>query len=95
MVGSSPVSQSAEIERRYLDVVADIPVRNGGLGWLADEPTRSIDTAQELFNDPTRSITDIGYLTGFADTAHFSRTFKHASGLTPSDGRAMTSNRSG
>jgi len=30
---------------------------------------------------------EIGYVTGFADTAHFTRTFKAAVGATPTDWR--------
>lgn len=43
-----------------------------------------VAAAQELLRDPARSITDIGYVTGFADTAHFSRTFMRETGLSPS-----------
>ncbi|MEZ5295606.1 MAG: helix-turn-helix transcriptional regulator [Ilumatobacteraceae bacterium] len=45
--------------------------------------TTRIEAAQRLLRDPDRSITDIGYVTGFADTAHFSRTFTRACGQTP------------
>ena len=44
-------------------------------------------TAQDLLGDPTRSVTEIGYVTGFADTAHFTRTFKDARGASPTEWR--------
>lgn len=43
--------------------------------------------AQDLLGDPSRTVTEIGYVTGFADTAHFSRTFKDAVGATPTEWR--------
>ena len=42
-----------------------------------------IDEATRLLAAGEASIGDIGYATGFADTAHFTRTFKQATGLTP------------
>ncbi|WP_339529914.1 transcriptional regulator FeaR [Pseudomonas mucidolens] len=47
---------------------------------------RLLKAAQDL-RDPVcahRSITDIGSCWGFADSAHFSKTFKKQTGLTPS-----------
>ncbi len=46
-----------------------------------------LTAAQDLLGDPARTVTDIGYLTGFADTAHFTRTFKDDFGTTPTDWR--------
>jgi AraC-like DNA-binding protein len=45
--------------------------------------------AQELLLDPTKTVTDVGYVTGFADTAHFTRSFKAAAGCTPTVWRAQ------
>lgn len=50
-----------------------------------------ISAAKELMSDPSRTLTDIGYVTGFSDTAHFARTFKAATGSTPSQWRAARS----
>lgn len=50
---------------------------------------RLLKAAQDL-RDPVcaqRSITDIGSYWGFADSAHFSKTFKKQTGLTPSSYR--------
>lgn len=47
-----------------------------------------LDEAKRLLRSTSTSIGDIGYTTGFADTAHFSRTFRHAVGTTPTDWRA-------
>ncbi|MCB0964658.1 MAG: helix-turn-helix transcriptional regulator [Acidimicrobiales bacterium] len=49
-----------------------------------------VDAAQDLLRDPGRSVTEIGFLTGFSDTAHLSRTFKAATGATPTEWRART-----
>jgi len=40
--------------------------------------------ACQLLRENRRSVTEIGYLCGFADTAHFSRRFKVCTGSTPS-----------
>ncbi len=47
-----------------------------------------IDAARALLNDTAEPVTSIGYVCGFADTAHFTRTFKAATGLTPTAWRA-------
>jgi AraC-like DNA-binding protein len=43
-----------------------------------------IDKAQHLIETTNRSLTEIAYLTGFSDQAHFSRIFKLYNGKTPS-----------
>ena len=43
-----------------------------------------VAAATKLLADPNRSITEIGYVCGFADTAHFSRRFKACTKMTPS-----------
>ena len=39
--------------------------------------------ASRLLRTNEPSVTEIGYVCGFADTAHFSRRFKVCTGLTP------------
>lgn len=46
-----------------------------------------IDKAIELMADPSYSLTDIAYLTGFSDQSHFTRIFKKNTGENPSDFR--------
>jgi YesN/AraC family two-component response regulator len=46
-----------------------------------------IDRAKELMPDPTYSLTDIAYLTGFSDQSHFTRIFKKNTGQNPSQFR--------
>lgn len=43
-----------------------------------------IEKAQNLIENTNHSLTEIAYLTGFSDQAHFSRIFKLHTGLTPS-----------
>ena len=43
-----------------------------------------IDKAKELMDNPTYSLTDIAYLTGFSDQSHFTRIFKKNTGQNPS-----------
>jgi AraC-like DNA-binding protein len=43
-----------------------------------------IERAIELMNNPSYSLTDIGYLTGFSDQSHFTRIFKKQTGSSPS-----------
>jgi AraC-like DNA-binding protein len=43
-----------------------------------------IDKAQNLIETTNHSLTEISYLTGFSDQAHFSRIFKLYTGKTPS-----------
>jgi AraC-like DNA-binding protein len=42
-----------------------------------------------------RTLADVAYEVGFADQAHFTRTFKAALGLTPARYRALTTSRVG
>lgn len=46
-----------------------------------------IDEAQRMLDGEPASITEIAYRCGFADSAHFSRSFKSVLGATPSDWR--------
>jgi AraC-like DNA-binding protein len=43
-----------------------------------------IEKAQNLIENTNHSLTEIAYLTGFSDQAHFCRIFKVHTGLTPS-----------
>jgi AraC-like DNA-binding protein len=43
-----------------------------------------VSQAARLLREPERSVTEIGYVCGFADTAHFSRRFKACMGVSPS-----------
>ena len=43
-----------------------------------------IEKARKLLADPRLSVTEIGYLCGFSDSAHFSRRFRAAEGRSPS-----------
>ena len=47
-----------------------------------------VDEAKRLLRATTMPIGDIGYTTGFADAAHFSRTFRDRVGTTPTGWRA-------
>lgn len=49
--------------------------------------TRNLEAAR-LLRQSELSITEIGYICGFADSAHFSRSFKKRHGLSPSAYRA-------
>lgn len=43
--------------------------------------------ARELLADPANSVTDVGYMLGFADSPHFTRVFSAAMGRPPSEWR--------
>ncbi len=42
-----------------------------------------VDAAGHMLRDPARSVTEIGYVCGFSDGAHFSRRFKAHTGYSP------------
>jgi AraC-like DNA-binding protein len=46
-----------------------------------------IEKAKELMSNPSYSLTEIAYLTGFSDQSHFTRIFKRITGQNPSDFR--------
>lgn len=48
---------------------------------------QKIDTANFLLTDTNQSIADIAKALGFSDSHNFSRTYKKATGMTPSDYR--------
>ncbi len=53
---------------------------------------RRLERCREELSNPrlaNRSIGEIAYAAGFADLAHFSRRFREAYGLSPSDYRRM------
>lgn len=55
-----------------------------GTSFSAVVERARVAEARRLLRDGTRSVTEIGYVCGFADTAHFSRRFKVCTGQTPS-----------
>ncbi|MCP3992196.1 MAG: helix-turn-helix transcriptional regulator [Actinomycetia bacterium] len=67
-------------------------LREEGRAFTTILRSTRVAAAQDLLRDPTRTVTDVAYLTGFADTAHFTRTFKQAIGATPSAWRATQPN---
>ena len=52
-----------------------------------------IEKAIELMKNPSYSLTDIAYLTGFSDQSHFTRIFKKTTGNSPSEYRKKISER--
>ncbi|MCP3986017.1 MAG: helix-turn-helix transcriptional regulator [bacterium] len=50
-----------------------------------------VDAAAELLTGSTRSVTEIGYICGFSDSAHFSRRFKARKGTPPQAWRTAIS----
>lgn len=59
------------LKQSFLDIVNDLRV----------------EKAKELLADPARRIGDISAAVGYADVAHFSRTFKRITGKTPMEYR--------
>lgn len=45
--------------------------------------TMRVDRAKELLREPSLKVHEIASLTGFLDVAHFSKTFKKITGMTP------------
>jgi AraC-like DNA-binding protein len=54
---------------------------------------RRLDLARHQMRGD-RSLAEVAYEAGFADQAHFTRTFKAAFGLTPARYRALSTRRS-
>jgi two-component system response regulator YesN len=50
---------------------------------------RRIERAKQLLAVPHRKITDVSFEVGYADHPHFTKTFKKATGCTPSEYREM------
>jgi AraC-like DNA-binding protein len=56
--------------------------------WLGESPRQfhtryRVEQAARLLNEQKLSVTEAAYHLGFADTRHFSRTFKRVMGLSP------------
>ena len=62
--------------------------RETGTGFLDLLNRMRIDLAKELLADPRRRVVDVAYDSGFADVAHFSKTFKKLTEKTPGEYRA-------
>ncbi len=58
-------------------------------GWTPKEylQRRRIHQAMALLLDPRKNLTEIAYDLGYADSAHFSRSFRKVRGQSPSDYR--------
>ncbi len=46
-----------------------------------------VEAAARLLADPARAVTEVGYICGFSDSAHFSRRFKLHKGVSPKSWR--------
>jgi len=62
--------------------------RHTGLSPHQYQMLQRINKAKQLLADTDEPITDIAHAVGFGDMAHFSRTFKEATGESPSAFRA-------
>ena len=62
--------------------------RETGTGFLDLLSRMRVDAAKNFLLDPGRRIVDVAYDSGFADVAHFSKTFKKITGMTPGEYRA-------
>lgn len=51
-----------------------------------------VEVARQELVDTSRSLSDIAYGAGFSDQAHFTRVFKHLTGLTPGAYRDLARN---
>jgi AraC-like DNA-binding protein len=84
------IAAQAGISVRYANQL--LALENTSLVRLLQE--RRLARCRNALQDPTqagRSVSEIAYHWGFADVAHFSRCFKAAFGLTPTDYRKMHS----
>lgn len=61
--------------------------RETGMGFLDLLSRMRVDQAKKLLADPAKRISDAAFEAGFADVAHFSRTFKKITGQTPGEYR--------
>ncbi|MDQ3684783.1 MAG: AraC family transcriptional regulator [Acidobacteriota bacterium] len=48
-----------------------------------------VDSASRLLTSTDSSLADVAVTSGFSDQSHFSKTFKHATGMTPAQYRAV------
>lgn len=80
-VGIHPVSLAREFRSRYHSSVGEFIRRV------------RIEAACKLIVTGDLPLTEIGLATGFADQAHFSRTFKRITGLTPGQFRMVKNAR--
>lgn len=61
--------------------------RSVGLAPRAWLRAMRVETAKRLMRDRSRTLSEIAAITGFADQSHLSRTFKRATGMSPTEFR--------
>ena len=49
--------------------------------------------ARELLSQEKYSVSEIGVILGYSDVYHFSKSFKHATGVPPTEWRARLGDR--
>ena len=58
-----------------------------GEGFVEHLTRKRVDKAKEMLKDPSKSIKEVGSDCGYSDPNYFSRIFKKATGLTPTEYR--------
>ena len=56
-----------------------------GEGFVEFLTKKRVDKAKEMLKDPTKSIKEVGSDCGYSDPNYFSRIFKKATGMTPTE----------
>ena len=79
------ISKDLDINPSYLS--REFSKHFGNLSFGDYIRKQRIEKAIELMADPSYSLTDIAYLTGFSDQSHFTRIFKKHIGKNPSEYR--------
>ncbi|NLG24181.1 MAG: response regulator [Clostridiales bacterium] len=76
----SDVAGSVYVSQWHLSKLINRYMGNSFLGILNNF---RVERAKELLREPSLKVHEIASLTGFLDVAHFSKTFKRITGLTP------------
>ena len=85
------LSKGLEINPSYLSREFSRYFENMSFGEYIRK--QRIEKSIELMKNPTYSLTEIAYLTGFSDQSHFTRIFKKHTGHNPSEYRKKMSKK--